>query len=84
MCAMLGFRARSLNLPVNGMILRQPAFIFNTYETAAKEEWKPFLKSREENHDSPILSGDDVVSRLNIILMPYSRGESSRALTVRR
>ncbi|KAF9889639.1 hypothetical protein FE257_007147 [Aspergillus nanangensis] len=70
MCAMLGYRAPSLGVPIAGMVLRQPAFIFNTYEAAAKEEWKPLLKSREENHDAPILGGNDVINLNGLIAIP--------------
>jgi acetyl esterase/lipase len=62
MAATLGFRAQSLGIPVKGLVLRQPVFIFNTYQKAAKKEWLPLLKSREENADSPILGANHVVS----------------------
>jgi hypothetical protein len=62
MAATLGFRAQSLGIPVKGLVLRQPVFIFNTYQRAAKKEWIPLLKSREENADSPIFGANEVVS----------------------
>lgn len=62
MAATLGFRAESLCIPVKGLILRQPVFIFNTYQKVAKKEWLSLLKSHEENADSPILGTNQVVS----------------------
>lgn len=65
MAATLGFRAQSLRIPVKGLVMRQPVLILNTYEAAAKKEWLPRLKSRDENYDSPILGGAMVVSWLS-------------------
>ena len=62
MAATLGFRAQSLGIPVKGLVSRQPVFILDTYDRAAKKEWLPLLKSRVENADSPILGAKTVVS----------------------
>ena len=60
--AMLGYRAKSLNINIRGLIVRQGAFIFGPYKDVVPPEWMPYLKSREENWEAPILSGAACVS----------------------
>lgn len=59
---MLGYRAKSLNIQIRGLIVRQGAFVFGPYKDVVPPDWMPYLKSREENWEAPILSGAACVS----------------------
>jgi hypothetical protein len=71
---MLAYRStdKDLNIPIKGMILRQPAFIYGPLDSVAKPEWKSRLTSREENFDAPILGGRDVMNINGLLALPIS------------
>lgn len=74
MAVTLGYRAsRSLAVRIRGIISRQAVYIFSEYEGVAKPEWLPYLTSRVENADAPIMNLNTLVH-----LWPHYAGISGR------
>ncbi|KAH7129574.1 Alpha/Beta hydrolase protein [Dactylonectria estremocensis] len=67
MASMLAFRSAKLGIPVTGTLMRQGAVMM---PFVAKEEWKPRLKSMEENADAPLFNTKIAVDMYKLMTFP--------------